>query len=106
MLLLSSATRILTTERPPTILFPLVTLAARPCRITYTNVLEHPLDGASISTARVCVGTEYYALGPANRLSELKSPRRPAPLGYAPRCFSSCSPRPSISPGDAFSQAL
>src|SRR5260221_14632713 len=31
--------------------------------MAYTNVLEHPPAGASMSTGQVCVGSEYYGFG-------------------------------------------
>src|SRR5438132_8883294 len=65
MLLLSSATRIFATERPP----PIRCLCwPHPCvavRMTYANLLEHPFQFASISRGQPCVGSEYCTHGPS-----------------------------------------
>src|SRR5947209_4120570 len=65
MLLLSSATRIFATERPP----PIRCLCwPHPCvavQITYSRLLEHPFQFASISRGQPCVGSEYCTHGPS-----------------------------------------
>src|SRR5437660_2368665 len=68
MLLLSSATRIFATERPP----PLRCRCwPHPCvavQMTYSRLLEHPFQFASISRGQPCVGSEYCTYGPLQRL--------------------------------------
>jgi len=64
MLLLSSATKILATEHPPTILYPRGPHLARGhTKWPIPIVLEHPPAGASMSTGQACVGSEYYGFG-------------------------------------------
>src|SRR5437773_4002733 len=65
MLLLSSATRIFATERPPPIRY---LCWPHPCvavQITYSRLLEHPFQFASISRGQPCVGSEYCTNGPS-----------------------------------------
>src|SRR5437763_9609522 len=65
MLLLSSATRIFATERPP----PIRCLCwPHPCvsvHIHYSRLLERPFQFASISRGHPCVGSEYCTHGPS-----------------------------------------
>src|SRR6266513_1034876 len=105
MLLLSSATRILATERPPTMLYPRAPHSAR-YRMTYSRVLEHPLKYASISTGQACVGSEYYRSGPCHGPRGAIKRAGCGRVSLHPRSFSWSSPYGQISPGDDFSQSL
>jgi hypothetical protein len=52
--------------------------------MAYTNVLEHPLDGASMSTGRVCVGSEYYVFLGLPGEEGCKNTRGATPFGRTP----------------------